>query len=297
MQGGSVDLTTRQYSELLQVPMPQVPPLMVYQQPLAATPPSLLSHDQFQMSNQQLIQQVPCSVSYPQQPQQLTGQSPFEAVRQQVQAEFSQDWSIYQHVQRQSPTSSQHEGCNDATPAASAHSNVHAGWDGSPSHNVSDLIIDDEIMWSPQQDLVGSAVAISTPMLTSGTNSLHQLLREGDMLPPGPRLPPAALAGLPPAAPQRVDSFKFGQQAFGQPLPEPASCSGHFDVHAEFLQNFMDPSTTSVGHQFDDGPRQTAFQDLGPIHLLGGQSGPLTEDAPAMPSQPCWKLMFGHNCR
>ena len=86
------------------------------------------------------------------------------------------------------------------------------------------------------------------------------------MPPPGPRLPPAALAGLPPAAPQRVDSFNFGQQAFGQPLPEPASSFGQYDVHAGYPQDFMPPTTTSVGHQFSDGSSQSASGNFGEIH-------------------------------
>ncbi len=259
MQGGSIDLTTRQYAELLRVPLPQVATPMVYQQPHAATPPSPFSQDQYQTSNQQLPQPLQCIDSYPQQPQQLTGQSP---VRHQVQADWSQ--GPYQHVPSQIPMFSQHEDFSDATPAASANSNVHDSWDGSPSKDVSDTGFNTQVMQSPQQDPRGMCSANSNPMLTTGTNGLQQLL--GDMPPPGPRLPPAAPARLPPAAPQRVDSFDFGQQAFEQPLPEPASSFGQFDVHTGYPQEFENPSTSSVGHHFPNGSSQSASGNLGEIH-------------------------------
>ncbi len=249
MQGGSIDLTTHQYAELLRVPLPQAATPMVYQQPLAATLlPPLVSHDQYQMSNQQLPQQVPCCVSYPQQPQQLTGQSPFEPVRQQVQADWSQG-----PYQRQIPMFSQHEDFIDATPAASASSGVHDSWNGSPS---SDVPV--SVLYS-----TGSAVANSNPMLTSRTSSLHQLFGEGDMLPPDPRLLLAAPPIPPLTAPQQVCSINLGQQAFGQPLPEPASPFGWFDVNTGHPQDFMHPSTTSVGHQFPDGCSPSASANLG----------------------------------
>ncbi len=260
MQGGSIDLTIHQYAELLRVPLPHVATPMVYQQPHAAAPLSPFSQDQYQTSNQQLPQQLQCIDSYPQQPQQLTGQSP---VRQQVQADWSQE--PYQHVPSQTPLFIQHEDFSDATPAAIANSNVHDSWDGSPSNDVSDLVLNTQVMRSPQQDPIGMGSANSNPMLASGTNSLQQLLGQVDMPPPGPRLPPEALARLPPAAPQRVDSFNFGQQAFGQPLPEPASSFGRFDVQAGYRQDFVPPSTTSVGHQFPDGSNQSPSGNLGEI--------------------------------
>jgi len=253
MQGGSIALTTHQYAELLRVPLPQA---IVYQQPHAGPAPSPFSQDQYQTPNQQLPQQLPCIDSYPHQPQQLS------PMRQQVQT----DWSHgpYQHVPSQIPVFSQHEDFGDATPAASANSNVHASWDGSPP-NVSGSGLNTQAMRSPQQDPRGIGSANPNPMPNSGTNGFRQLLREDDMPPPGPRLPSAALAGLPPAAPQRVDSFDFGQQAFGQPLPEPASF-GQYDVQAGYPQDFMPPSTTSVGHQFSDGSSQSASGNLGEIH-------------------------------
>ncbi|KAL0038834.1 hypothetical protein WJX79_009982 [Trebouxia sp. C0005] len=157
-----------------------------------------------------------------------------------------------------------HEDFRNATPAAGANSNVHDSWDGSPQ-KVSDLGLNTRVMRSPQQDPGGMGSASSNPMLINRTNGLRELLREGDMPPPGPRLPTAALAGLPPAAPQRVDSCNFGRQAFGQSLPEPASSFGQFDVHAGYPQDFEPPSTTSVGHQYPDGPSEIALEHLGEI--------------------------------
>ena len=260
MQGGSIDLTVYQYAELLRVPLPQAATPQAYQQPHAAAPPSPFSQDQYQTSNQQLPQQLPCIDSYPQQPPQLTGQLP---VRHQVQTDWSQ--GPYQHVSSQIPMFSQHEDFSDATPAASANSNVHDSWDGSLS-NGSDSGLNTRVMRSPQQDPRGMGSANPNPVLNCGTNSLQQLLGEGDMPPPNPRLPLSALARLPPAAPQQVDSFNFGQQAFGQPLPEPASSFGQYDVHAGYPQEFMPPTTASVGHQFPDGSSQSASGNLGEIH-------------------------------
>ena len=258
MQGGSIGLTTHQYAELLRVPLPQVATPIVYQQPHAATPPSPFSQDQYQAPNQELPQQLPCIDSYPQQPQQLTGQSP---VRHQVQTDWSQ--GPHQHVPSQIPMFGQHD-FGDAAPAASANSNVHDSWDGSPS-NGSDSSLNTQAIRSPQQDPRGIGLANSNPVLDSGMNGLRQLLREDDMPPPAPRLPPAALVGLPPAAPQRADSFNFGQQAFRQSLPEPASF-GQYDVQAGYPQDFMPPHTTSVGHQFSDGSSQSASGNFGEIH-------------------------------
>ncbi|DBA71045.1 TPA: PSII 6.1 kDa protein [Trebouxia sp. C0005] len=259
IQGGSIGLTTHQYAELLRVPLPQAATPMVHQQPHAAIPPSPFSQDQYQTSKQQLPQQLHCIDSYPQQPQQLTGHVP---VRHQIQT----DWSLgpYQHAPSQFPMFSQHEDFRNATPAAGANSNVHDSWDGSPQ-KVSDLGLNTRVMRSPQQDPGGMGSASSNPMLINRTNGLRELLREGDMPPPGPRLPTAALAGLPPAAPQRVDSCNFGRQAFGQSLPEPASSFGQFDVHAGYPQDFEPPSTTSVGHQYPDGPSEIALEHLGEI--------------------------------
>ncbi len=61
MQGGSVDLTTHQYAELLRVPLSHAASLMVYQRPQrpGATPPSLFFQDEYQMFSQQQPQDSP----------------------------------------------------------------------------------------------------------------------------------------------------------------------------------------------------------------------------------------------
>ncbi|DBB00133.1 TPA: PSII 6.1 kDa protein, variant 3 [Trebouxia sp. C0004] len=262
--GGSIVLTIHQYAELLRVVSPQLATPMVYQQPHAATPPSPFSQDQYQTSSH-------CIDSYAQQPQQLTGQSP---VRQQVQAHWSQGPN--QHLPSQIPMFSQHEDFNDATPAASANSNVHDSWDGSPS---SDSVLNTQAMRSPQQDPIGMG---SKPMLTSGTISLQQL-GEGDMPPPGPRLPPAA--------PQQVDSFSFGQHAFGQPLLEPASSFGQFEVHAGYPQDFV-PLSTTVGQQFPDGSVSSASVNLSEIDRSSHSSHDGSSQGYQWPGQSSTELPF-----
>ncbi len=257
MQCGSIDLTTHQYAELLRVPLPQVTTPIL---PHAGPARSPFSQDQYQTSNQQLPQQLPCIDSYPHQPQQLTGQSP---MTQQVQPDWSQ--GTHQHVPSQIPMFSQHEAFGDATPAASANSDVHGSWDGSPP-NVSGSGLNTQAMQSPQQDPRGIGSANPNPMLNSAINGLQQLLGESDMPPPAPRPPPAALSGLPPTAPQRANSFNFGQQDFEQPLAEPASSFGQYDVQAGYPQDFMPPHTTFAGQQFSDGSSQSASGNFGEIH-------------------------------
>ena len=229
---------------------------MVCHQPLAATPPSPVLPDQYQTSNEHLLRQR--IDSYSQQPQQLTGQLP---VRQQVQANWLQ--GPYQPVPSQSPMVSQHVNFDDAAPSASAKSDVRDSWEDSPSKDVSDSVFSAQVMWSPQQNLAGLAVTNSNPMLTSGINGIQQLLGETDMPPPAPRLLPAAPPSPPPTAPQQVDSFSLGQQAFGQPLPGSASSFGQYNVNARHPQDFVPPSTTSVGQQLPDGSDQSASANLG----------------------------------
>ncbi len=59
-------------------------------------------------------------------------------------------------------------------------------------------------------------------------------------------------------------------------------------------------SSSAQSRLTPDDATEASTESLTPLvgeHMVGGQSRTLAEGAPAMPSQPCWKLMFGHDCR
>ncbi len=77
---------------------------------------------------------------------------------------------------------------------------------------------------------------------------------------------------------------------------------GKYLVSKQELRTALGHLTSSCAQSrlTPDDATEASTESLTPLvgdHMVGGQLRPLAEGAPAMPSQPCWKLMFGHNCR